>query len=200
MAGLNATEIRVAGTGRVLVAPKNTPGPGDVTSEWPAEWEDLGFTSEDGVEFEQDDKVEPVPVWQSVAPVRFIYEERALNVKFELMQLNQRTVPIYFGGGAVTNVDGNIQIAIPAAPRPAEMAVGIEFTDDGGDGQTQVVHRFLMPRAVVTEAEEAVLTGTDAVKLPVKFTAMTPDTPELGPLAVWHMRDTEAVASDNGGA
>src|SRR6266516_4460116 len=78
---LNASEIRVAGTGRVLIAPPNTPAPANFTTDWAAPWVDLGYTSTDGAKFTKKDKLDPIDTWQTVAAIRYVYSDRDLSVK-----------------------------------------------------------------------------------------------------------------------
>lgn len=191
MAGLNATEIRVAGTGRVLVAQKNTAAPVDLTTAWASAWKDLGYTSADGVKFIKKDKLDPVDTWQTVAAIRYVFSDRDLSVKFQLLQINTDTLPFFFGGATLaTDSKGGTKISIPAAPRPEDLALGIEFNDGPA-----IVQRFVIPRGVVTETDEATLSRTAPIRLGVTFTALTPDTPEREPLAFWHLATPAAAAA-----
>lgn len=187
---LNASEIRVAGTGRVLVAPASTAAPASFTTDWASPWVDLGYTSADGVKFTKKDKLDPIDTWQTVAPIRYVYSDRDLAVKFALLQVNADTLPFVFGGGTVTSGATGLSYDIAASPQVQERALGIEFKD-GPD----VIHRFYIPRGVVTETDETSFTRTSAVKLGVTFTALTPISPTSEPLAVWSMNTTAPQAA-----
>lgn len=180
---LNASEIRVAGTGRVLVAPAHTAPPDSFTADWAAPWVDLGYTSSDGVKFTKKDKLDPIDTWQTVAAVRYVYSDRDLSVKFALLQINPDTLAFFFG--TPPSAPGDLSFEIPAAPQVDERALGIEFRD----GPT-ITHRFVIHRGVVTETDETAFTRTTAVKLGVTFTALTPIRPGFEPLAVWSMNQT----------
>lgn len=185
MAGSNANEIRVAGTGRILVAPVGTTAPTDVTSAWGAGWKDLGFTSQDGIKLAKKDKLDPVETWQSVSPARFIYSDRDLTVKFQLLQLNEDTLPFFMGGDAVaetTTGSGLYKYELAADPKFNEKAMGIEFSDG-----TDITYRFVISRGQVTETEELSLTRTASIKLGVTFTALAVDNTK--PLATFLMKD-----------
>jgi hypothetical protein len=195
MPGLNASEIRVAGTGRILVAPAHTAAPADFTKDWAAPWVDLGYTSSDGVKFTKKDKLDPIDTWQTVAAIRYVFSDRDLSVKFSLLQINNDTLPFFFGGGAVQSGAGGLTYEIAAAPRPDEKSLGIEFKD-GPD----ITHRFVIARGVVTETDETAVTRTASLKLGVTFTALTPINTRSEPLAVWTMNKlspTAAVAAAN---
>ena len=185
MPGMNPNEIRVAGTGRILTAPLGTPVPTDVTTAWPAAWKDLGYTSTDGVKFTKKDKIDPVDTWQSVSPARFVYSDRDLTIKFALLQLNEDTLPFFFGGDAVRETAEGSKLYrydVSAEPKKDERMLGVEFAD----GDT-IRYRFVILRGQVTETEELALTRTAAVKLGVTFTALAVD--GSAPLATWLMND-----------
>jgi len=99
MAGNNAREIRVAGNGRILVANLGTLPPTDTVAEWGSGWKDLGYTTTDGVKLAKKDKIDPIDTWQSVSAARFVYSDRDLTLKFQLLQMNEDTLPFFFGGG-----------------------------------------------------------------------------------------------------
>ncbi|MCZ4117879.1 phage tail tube protein [Streptomyces sp. H39-S7] len=189
MAGNNGAEIRVAGTGRILVAPLGTAGPVDTVAAWDAtKWRDLGYTTTDGIKFNKKDKLDPVETWQSVSPARFIYADRDLTVKFQLLQLNKDTFPFFMGGDAVVagTPAGQFKYDLATTPKQDERALGIEFTDG-----TAATYRFYIPRGQVTETEELSMTRTGAVKLGVTFTALALD--DVKPLATILMKDPAYV-------
>jgi len=177
MAGQNPGEIRIAGIGRILVAPANTPAPADFTKTWDASvWKDLGFTTQDGVKMVKKDKMDPVATWQSVSPVRLVHAQRYLSLKFSLVQINGDTLPFFFGSGAM---DPNLSYAVSGLPAVTERALGIEFTD-GPD----ITHRIVVPRGAVTETEDTVISRTGPVKLSVTFVALLGAN---GEIATWSM-------------
>ncbi|MFF8830640.1 phage tail protein [Streptomyces sp. NPDC015131] len=186
----NGSQIRVAGTGRILVAPAGTPAPAapkNTTEDWAAGWVELGYTSTDGIKFNKKDKIDPVDTWQSVSPARFIYSDRDLTVKFQLLQFNKDTLPFFMGGGSVAavttaGVTDTYTYAMGAEPQKDERQLGIEFKD-GAD----VTYRFVIPRGQVTETEEIALTRTGALKLGVTFTALAAEGSST--LATWIMKD-----------
>ena len=181
MPGMNPNEIRVAGTGRILTAPLGTALPPDVSTEWAADWTDLGYTTTDGIKFNKKDKIDPVDTWQSVSPARFVYSDRDLTVKFQLLQLNEDTLPFFFGGDAVAEGPAGSTVyryELSAEPKKDERMLGVEFAD--GD---VIKYRFIIRRGQVTETEELQLTRTAAVRLGVTFTALAVDNDT--PLATW---------------
>ncbi|GAA3811558.1 phage tail protein [Streptomyces phyllanthi] len=190
MAGTNSNEIRVAGSGRVLIANLGTAPPKDTTVDW-AGWKDLGYTTTDGVKISKKDKLDPIDTWQSVSAARFVYSDRDLSFKFQLLQLNEDTLPFFFGGGSVTETatgSGVYRYDMAAEPKFDERMLGLEFSD--GD---QVKYRLIVSRGQVTETEEISLVRTAPVKLGVTFTALA--TNDAAPLATFLMKDPNYSAT-----
>jgi hypothetical protein len=190
MAGNNNSEIRVAGSGRLLVAAAGTAPPADVTTAWdPATWTDLGYTTSDGVTFSKKDKLDPVDTWQAVNPVRFIYSDRELTMKFSLLQFNEATLPFFMGGGKVKQVGataGVYSYTLADAPEKDERALGLEFSDG-----TDITYRIVIPRGQVTASDDIKLARKAAVQLGVTFTALSNG---ADPLATFVMKDPAYAA------
>jgi hypothetical protein len=190
MAGNNSSEIRVAGSGRVLVAPVGTAAPATITAGWDAAWKDLGYTSTDGVAFSKKDKLDPVETWQAVSPARFIYADRDLTLKFSMLQFNEDTLPFFMGGGTMTTVDALTNVYsydIADGPKADERALGLEFTDGAA-----ITYRFIVPRGQVTASDDIKLSRKAPAMLGITFTALS-----NGPttaLATFVMKDTAYAA------
>ncbi|HEX2316040.1 MAG TPA: hypothetical protein VHJ17_20015 [Thermomonospora sp.] len=184
MPGTNSKEIRVAGRGRVLVAPPGSRAPADAAAPWDAAWRDLGYTTTDGVKIAKKDKIDPIDTWQSVSAARFVYSDRDVTFKFQLLQLNEDTLPFFFGGGAVkaAATGGMFSYQMAAEPVFDERMLAVEFSD-GED----IVYRLVVPRGQVTETEEIALTRTAPVRLGVTFTALAAD--QASPLVTFLMKD-----------
>ncbi|TQN33571.1 hypothetical protein FHX37_3597 [Haloactinospora alba] len=180
---LNANEVRVGGTGRVLVAEPGTDIPGATDPLPEGTWQDLGFTNEEGVTFTKSDSLEPVASWQHTAPVRLAYSEREFTLTFALLQINQHTLSFFFGDREATK-DGPVTRAeLRGNPQPDERALLVEFTD--GD----VTSRFVVPRGIVTESEDVQITRSAAVQLGLTFQALAPLGDPDSPMAVWLTHD-----------
>lgn len=189
MAGNNSSEIRVAGTGRVLVAETNAALPttfSNPATDWGSDWVDLGYTSTDGVTFSKKDKLDPVETWQSISPARFVYADRDLTLKFSMLQFNEDTLP-FFLGGKKTDFRGNAttgvyEFDVPDGPTFDERALGLEFTDGAN-----VTYRFVIPRGQVTATDDIKLARKAAAMLGVTFTALSPGDDKA--LATFVMKD-----------
>jgi hypothetical protein len=183
MAGQNTGEIRVAGVGHVYVAPVGTAAPADFTVGWTG-WEDLGYTTQDGVKVVKKDKLDPVETWQAVAPVRLVHAQRDLSLKFTLLQVNTDTLPFFFGGGTL---DPKTGYTVSGLPHIDERALGIEFSDG-----PSITHRIVVPRGAVTETEDTSITRTTPIKLGITFVALLGAN---GSLANWSMNTITPAAS-----
>ncbi|MFE9258610.1 phage tail protein [Streptomyces sp. NPDC006879] len=192
MAGNNASEIRVAGTGRILVAEVGAALPTTFTdnpaADWGTGWTDLGYTSTDGVTFSKKDKLDAVETWQSISPARFVYADRDLTLKFAMLQFNEDTLPFFLGGKKTdfrndnTNNPGVYEFDVPDGPTFDERALGLEFTDGSA-----VTYRFVIPRGQVTATDDLKLARKAAAMLGVTFTALSPG--EGQALATFVMKD-----------
>jgi hypothetical protein len=189
MAGTNAKEIRVAGSGKILVAAPGTVAPIDTEVPWDAGWKDLGYTTTDGVKLSKKDKIDPIDTWQTVSAARFVYSDRDLTLKFQLLQLNEDTLPFFFGGGLVKAgaKAGTFRYELAGDPAFDERMLGIEFVD--GDA---VKYRLVVGRGQVTETEEIALVRTAPIKLGVTFTALAADS--QSPLITVLMKDPAYAA------
>ncbi|GAA4905232.1 phage tail protein [Streptomyces coeruleoprunus] len=189
MAGNNSSEIRVAGTGRILVGAVNAPAPtvfsATPSADWGSQWTDLGYTSTDGVTFSKKDKLDPVETWQSISPARFIYADRDLTLKFSMLQFNEDTLPFFLGGAKSdfrSPSTGVYTYDVPDGPTFDERALGLEFTDG-----KQVTYRFVIPRGQVTATDDIKLARKSAAMLGVTFTALSPGDNKA--LATFVMKD-----------
>lgn len=99
---LTAEEIVVARKGRLWVAPENTALPADIDATLDAAFVNIGFASEDGVKFRRDPNLDPKYAWQASSPVLYLPGSVTCSAGFGLLQWNRDTVPLAFGGGAIT--------------------------------------------------------------------------------------------------
>lgn len=181
----STSQIVVAGTGSILVAPVATVAPVDVATPWAAAWIDLGYTNEDGVTFTDEKTVEDIMLWQLFYPGRTIVTARNSTAAFSLAQWNKDTVPLAFGGGTITTTPGppaHYRYSPPAPGTVDERALGIEIVDGS------VIKRFIIPRCVVSEAVETNLVKSTAANLPITVKALGTD--GVDP---WYFRSNSAA-------
>lgn len=173
----DADQIVVAGTGRVLVAAVGTTAPTGVSGAYAAGWTEVGYTTEDGVTFSDSKDVEDRAAWQSLYPVRRLVTGRSSSVSFTLLEWSASTVPLAFGGGAVTEPSAGVFKYTPPDPEDIdERALSVEWTDG------TKIYRLVIPRGNVSEGVETNLTRTGAAELPITFSVLGSDA-----TAPWHM-------------
>lgn len=156
--------IVIAGNGSVHVAPVGTALPTTHADALNAAFVDLGYINEDGATFSDDKTKEPIPVWQSFYPLRYVVTDASASIAFALRQWDVNTVPLAFGGGAVTDVAGPPAHFLYTPPDPEEIderACVIEWAVD------TYSFRLIIPKVMVTESVETNLTRTAASDLPI---------------------------------
>lgn len=184
--GQDASEIRVASSGSINVAPVGTTLPTTPTASLNSAFVELGFTTEDGVTFTDTPTIEEIRAWQSADPVRRLVTQRVLTVAFSLEQVNQENFLVAFGGGTWTQPSAGIYKFTPPAPSDplAELAMVIRAQD--GDENDQ----YTVYRGNITEAIESQLTRSAAQLLPITFSALTP----VAGGAAWNFQTDDDVA------
>jgi hypothetical protein len=160
----NANEITVGANGRLLVAAVGVAAPADIGVAAGAGWELLGYVNDEGVTFTVGKEIEDINVWQSFFAVRRIMTGMSGSLGFALVQWNATTLPLAFGGGAVSEPSPGAYRYTP--PEPGEIderALILEFED--GDRS----HRIIVPRGMVTEDVETTINKSAPGELPIAF-------------------------------
>lgn len=96
----NASDIRIAITGKVLTAPLGSAAPTDVSTAWGAPWIDHGYTDPNGVKIMPKVTSYDTKAWQSDTAVRSRITERIQEIQFILLQSGGLNTKLYFGGGS----------------------------------------------------------------------------------------------------
>lgn len=167
----SARAIHVGLTGQIYVAPVGSTLPIDASTAPDRAFTDLGYTTTDGVRFSYAPETQDIDVWQADDPVRVIAQRRPASFETAFAQLDEHTLPVALGGGVVRGSGGNFTYTPPAAQDGLDersIVVDIE------DGDKKV--RFVVARAVVTEAVEISFNKEGLSSLPVNFRVLRPDT------------------------
>lgn len=163
---LDAAEIIVGGTGRLLVAPEGTPTPASLNAPTPG-FVDLGYTTDDGAKFTDGKTTNDIRPWQSFYPVRVHVTEREASLEFTLLQWNAASMLLAFGGGGFTEPAAGEYRYNP--PSPEELAINA-LVLDVTDGDRHF--RFSVPRGFVTSNTESTFAKTGPALLPITFTVL----------------------------
>src|SRR4051812_23276958 len=165
----SSDELVVGNSGEVYVAPVGTALPTTPTASLNAAFIGLGYLTEDGVTLTTTPEVTDTNAWQSRQAVRREFTSQEFQAAFALMQWNEETVPLAFGGGAITNAGGVYKYTFPAAGDALdERSLVIDFQDGSRNG------RVVIPRGNVTDSVETQFQRTNAAVLPITFKALQP--------------------------
>lgn len=179
-----ASEVRIAGTGEVYVAPVNTAEPPDPTSALPSDWVGLGYTTDDGATIARSPNQENIEVWQSVTPVRIVATSLELTIQAQMVQSNADILSLYFGmpDGFEEPSAGIFRGEIPAVPEVTERALVMEWIDGElpGSPGTPLATRLWLPRSTLSDTGDTSLTRSDAVGWDMTWSALAPDSGPVG--------------------
>ncbi len=183
---LNASNVRVAGTGEVYVAAVGVTAISSITAAIPsASWTGLGYTSEDGVTIARERDTEDINAWQSSTPVRKLTTSQSLTVSTAFLETKKRVLELWFGG-SFSGAAGDFKNDLSVTPQSTEVALLVEWVDD------TTKSRLFVPRVTVTDQGDVELTRTGAQQYEMTFEALAPAS---GPLATWLTNDTSVGAA-----
>jgi hypothetical protein len=155
---LDSSNVRVAVTRAISMAPVGAPEPVDADARLDAAFADLGYVSEDGVTETRERSTEQLRAWQNAAVVRESVTEATLRYQFVLIETKRETVEAYYGE-TVDPGDGSIPI-IPANTGGRHAFV-IDVSDD--------FIRAWLPTAEVTEVGDQVYANGQPIGYEVLF-------------------------------
>lgn len=164
MAALDSDAIVIAGTATIQVAPAGTTMPESLSDDLDAAFVNLGYSTQDGVQFSDSKTVEGVTPHQSFYPVRRFVTARSSSAALSLLQWDADTVPLAFGGGAITEPSpGEFRFTPPEPDEIDERAVVIDIAD--GDRHI----RIGIAKCMVSSNTESTFARTGPALLPLTF-------------------------------
>jgi hypothetical protein len=161
---LDKDQIVVAGTAHVYVAPAGTAMPTDVDDELNAAFVSLGYSTEDGVKFTDAKTLVDIRAHQSFYPVRRIITARDAMAEFTLLEWDQETVSLAFGGGSWAEATPGQHVYTPPDPEEIDERALVVDTHDGDR-----IWRIIIPSGLVTNDVESTFTRTGPALLPIVF-------------------------------
>jgi hypothetical protein len=167
---LLATDVRVAITGEVSVAPVGTPAPTTATSSLNASFVGLGYVGEDGVTKTPKDTVQQIRAWQNGALVRTVRKDREWTLKFKLIESKGAVAKLYYAASTVNVVSANQYYVIPDTQIPDQRSFVLDIIDGS------VHERIYIPVGEVTERGEVVYSNGEAIGREVTVTCFYNDT------------------------
>ena len=165
-----ADETFIAGTGQLYAAPVGTtlPAPNtDPTAALNGAFVGTGYTAEDGASFKGELEVTGHRVWQSTSDVRRERKSQTFQIGCELVQWNEITLPLAFGGGSVDTSGGFPTYTFPVAGESLyERAVVLDVTD--GDRHMRIV----MPRMNIADSVESQFNADNMANLAIVLSSL----------------------------
>jgi hypothetical protein len=166
-------QIKVAANGGLYIARlEDEPTlPTDADTALDALFKEVGYVGDDGATFSKGEEVEDVMAWQSQDPVLKIVTGRNFGASCPLLQWNQDTVALGFGGGEWTEPKaGTYRFDPPANYDPLTEWVAVLETISG-----ERTDRWVIKRGTVTGDIETNAVRNAPMTLPIEISALTPD-------------------------
>lgn len=167
-------ETFIGASGELYTADVGTAFPAGFTAPSAADWDGLGFASEDGVAVRSSRTIAELRAWQRQNPIRRSKTEETFGIGAALLQWNEVTVPAALGGGTITAISGGYQYSPPGAEDTLEEKAMIV---DLFDGDRQM--RILIARGTSGADIESTFQRGAFAELPLAFDALQPDTGDL---------------------
>lgn len=166
---LDATKIKVAGTGAIWKAPTGTTLPTDASSAYAGAFVNLGWISDGGFQIDQSLKTKPITAWQSIETVRLISTGLERSVTFEALESNKNTVALAWNNATITAGSGGAYtMSLSSSTLSSEFILGIDWND----GTT--IQRIVFPRATLKALPKIKYARTDAVSYTLEIQALQP--------------------------
>lgn len=167
---LDATQIRVAGSGALWVAPVGSTGPTDSTTALDAAFKNLGFTNTSGFVYTPSLKTNSVEGWQSVQALRNYATSKTAKLAFTLQQVNAAILALAWNGTVTPSAGGVYGISIPDDAEIPEQAIVADWVDGA------INQRLYFPRASLITPPTQKFSRTAELNFPFEFQPLVPAT------------------------
>lgn len=178
--------IRKALGGSFFIAPDDadpivtlttyTAGPPVVVdlTELPDDWEDLGYTTDDGIGFENETSQSDVSSWQSITPTRSDILTDTDSITVVAQETKLLTIGLYTGAiispTGLTALSGELQVAKPERPS-ARFYRGLALAVDGEGDDEFFIGRYYPRLKVTGKVGQKFGKGDDPISYGVTLTA-----------------------------
>jgi hypothetical protein len=178
---LASSQVRVAGTGELFLAPLGTALPSTASAALASDYVGHGYTTDDGVVLSKSVEREGVPAWQSSTPVRYLVTGQEFTIQTTFLQSNAEIVKLWLGSGDFDGTTPDWSTDVPIDPVGQQFVLCLEWKDDA------LTSRLLVPKVEITETGDVTLARTEATAFPVTFGALAPESGTV--LAQWLTND-----------
>lgn len=185
----NAALIMKALQGSVFIAPYSatpvttlTDTTDKLLKPLPDDYDDIGWTSDDGAQWGRDVDTSETTGWGAVEPLRSDVNSDVTTLQVACLETKKATIGLYTGADiapdAPDNTSGELGVEKPARPSfryYRTLVVAVDLTDDG----EYYIGRFL-PRAKVTDFGEQSYQSSDDSPITWEVTLTSYQDPVLG--------------------
>lgn len=171
MAWDTADEVIVGQSGRLYVAAQGTALPTTTSATLNSAFTGLGYQTEEGVGINWSREIVRHRAWQAKAAIRIDRDTETFTLSVGLLQWNETTVPLAFGGGTIATDGGSGYKYTP--PQDADALARWAVVCDIDDGSDRV--RFTMAEAAVVEAVDSRFQRNEMAPLPLTLEALEPE-------------------------
>lgn len=165
---LTQSQVRVAGSGEVYVAPSDTAAPTDLAA-LPSAWTGLGYCTTDGVTWTLSRETTDLNAWQG-DKLRVLTTAEPVTIEFALMETSPDTLLVALGGGTITPGTG---IATIEPPAKGEGNVAQSCVVDFVDGT--IKYRYYIPKVQLEGDVSWQLQRADSLNYSVTFGVLDND-------------------------
>lgn len=161
---LTASNVRVAVTGVVYIAPTGTTAPMSTASATTG-FSDLGYVGESGVSESRTLTSTDIKAWQNAATVRTVITDGKVTFGFTLIESSKAVIEAFYGAvtTGATATDGKIAV-IPTATGGQK-----SFLIDVVDGAEK--KRIYIAAGEITEVGDIVYASGEPIGYPITITA-----------------------------
>lgn len=171
----DSKKIRFAPNGAIYIAPApveglsgtvppTTVGDGNTV---PAGYKSFGYADEGGVTLTPSLETQPVAAWQSAVPVLYNVTSASFSVKTTLIETNELTTELFWGGKWVEQAaTGTFRLDLASTPELKEISLVVDWN------MGAIRYRCVIPRAMISDRGAIQLNRTEAGKYELTIEAL----------------------------
>jgi hypothetical protein len=148
----DSSNVRVAVTGEISVAPTGTAAPTTASSSLNVAFVGLGYVSEDGVTESRERSTTDIKAWQNADTVRTVVTDANLSYTFRLIETTEAALELFYGSAAAS---GSLVVT------PATTGGRKSFVIDVVDGSDLL--RIYIPEGEVSEVGDVVYASGEPI-------------------------------------
>lgn len=169
---LTATEVLVAPNGHVFIgsAAGIVARPASLTvasASTATGFTELGYITDDGVSITPNVDSDDIMAWQTLSPVKTILTASGLELKFTLLQTNEKAIETFFNFSDLSSNGTVASLDVAASPSSQERSLLVTWADDAGKN-----YELYFARAFCTDRDDLTLSHSDALQYGVTFKAL----------------------------